>query len=192
MTTLVLGLNGSPRREGNSEFLLREALRGAASKGASIVQVDLAFMDVSPCRACDACFSDGRCSLRDDMDQLYGLMEKADAIIIASPIYFSGMSSHTKTVVDRCQALWARRNVLKEARAPGDGAIILVAAQPNAKFDNALSELRAFLIGIGVRPTEKMTLGGLDRKGMVADMPASLERAFDIGRSLVPDINASP
>lgn len=192
MTALVLGLNGSPRREGNSDILLQEALRGAGSVGAVTQQIDLAFMDISPCRACDACSKDGTCSLHDDMDRLYGLLERADAVIIASPIYFSGMSAQTKTAVDRCQALWARRNVLGQGRAPGRGGIVLVAAQPQARFDNALSELRAFLIGIGLRPSSQMTLGGLERKGMVSEMPDALRQAYELGRDLAKDLSGSP
>jgi multimeric flavodoxin WrbA len=187
--TLVVGLNGSPRRDGNSARLLSEALDAAKEAGADIVRFDLAFMNITPCRACEDCFSDGECVIRDDMDRLYEALEGADAVILASPIYFSGMSSYAKIAVDRCQALWARRKVLKAGRRPGTGAMMLVAAQPNARFDNAISELRAFLIGIGVTPGEVLKVAGAGRPSFSAEHPEVLARARELGRSALSSIS---
>lgn len=181
---LVLGLNGSPRRNGNSETLLKEALRGAEAEGANVLQFNLAFMEISPCEACEECFQDGECVLLDEMGRLYDLLDQADAIIVSSPIYFSGMSSQMKIAVDRCQALWARRVLLKKGRKPGIGAIILAGAQPNAKFENALSELKAFLTGIGVRPTHQLTFGGMDRRDSASGNEKALSEAYELGRKL--------
>ncbi|MHC1709764.1 MAG: flavodoxin family protein [Methanomassiliicoccales archaeon] len=186
--TLVVGLNGSPRRNGNSARLLDEALRAAQEGGAAVIRFDLAFMDISPCKACEDCFLDGECVLRDDMGAVYDALEKADAVIVASPIYFSGMSSYAKIAVDRCQALWARRTVLKAGRRPGVGAMVLTAAQPNAKFDNAVSELRAFLIGIGVAPGEVLKVAGADGPSYSASRPEVLTKAREIGKRLVSSI----
>jgi multimeric flavodoxin WrbA len=187
--TLVVGLNGSPRRNGNSATLLDQALRAAEASGAQAVRLDLAFMDISSCKACEDCFADGECVIRDDMDRVYQLLEEADAVIVASPIYFSGMSSCAKLAVDRCQALWARRQVLKRPRKPGAGAIILTAAQPNAKFDNAVSELRAFLIGIGIAPGETLKVAGADGSSYAADHPEVLAQARELGTRLLSSLS---
>lgn len=184
MSLLVLGLNGSPRRQGNSETLLAEALKGAEEEGADTLQFDLAFMEIAPCEACEECFVDGECIILDEMCRLYDALEQADAVIVASPIYFSGMSAQTKIVVDRCQALWARRHLLKAPRKPGVGAIILSAAQPRAKFDNALSELRAFMVGIGIRPVSALTVPGLGNKGSAAERPETLSSARSLGKEM--------
>jgi len=187
--TLVVGLNGSPRRNGNSAALLEHALLAAEGSGATTIRFDLAFMNVSPCKACEDCFSGGECVIRDDMDALYEALEEADAVIMASPIYFSGMSSYAKIAVDRCQALWARRKVLMAGRRPGTGAMMLVAAQPNARFDNAISELRAFLIGIGVTPGEVLKVAGAGRPSFSAEHPEVLARARELGRSALSSIS---
>ncbi|HIH77297.1 MAG TPA: flavodoxin family protein [Methanomassiliicoccales archaeon] len=187
--TLVVGLNGSPRRNGNSARLLDEALRAAQGEGASVSRFDLAFMNVSPCKACEDCFVDGECIIQDDMDRLYEALEEADAVIVASPIYFSGMSSYAKMAVDRCQVLWARRKVLKVDRKPGTGAMVLTAAQPDAKFDNAVSELRAFLIGIGIAPGEVLKVAGADGPSFAADHLDVLAKARDLGANLVSSIS---
>lgn len=187
--TLIVGLNGSPRRNGNSARLLEEALRSARGSGATVLRFDLAFLDISPCRACEDCFTDGECVIRDEMDAIYKALEEADAVIVSSPIYFSGMSSYAKIAVDRCQALWARRKVLKAPRKLAAGAIILVAAQPNAKFDNAVSELRAFLIGIGVDPGEVLKVAGADGPSYSEDHPDVLAKAGDLGRGLISSLS---
>lgn len=184
MTYLVVGINGSPRKEGNSSALLSAALEPAKERGAEILCFDLAFMDISPCRACDRCFVNGECVIRDDMDALYHALERADVVIISSPIYFSGMSSYAKLAVDRCQALWARRKVLGTPRKKGKGAILLSAARPDARFDNAVSELRAFLLGIGVEPTEVLKVPGADRPSHVSGSPDILEAARGLGARL--------
>jgi multimeric flavodoxin WrbA len=193
LTLLLLGLNGSPRRQGNTEMLLAEALQGAEEQGANVLQFNLAFMEISPCEACEECFTDGDCIVLDEMCRLYDALEQADAVIVASPIYFSGMSAQTKMAVDRCQALWARRNLLKIPRKPGIGGIILAAAQPQAKFENALSELRAFMIGIGIRPVSALTVPGLDGKGSAKERPEALSSARSLGKELVKTFtNAGP
>ncbi|MHC1680356.1 MAG: flavodoxin family protein [Methanomassiliicoccales archaeon] len=187
--TSVVGLNGSPRRNGNSARLLDEALRSAQEAGANVIRFDLAFLNISPCKACEDCFVDGECVIRDEMDAVYEALEQADAVIVASPIYFSGMSSYAKIAVDRCQALWARRKILKNERKPGVGAMILTAAQPNAKFDNAVSELRAFLIGIGISPGEVLKVAGADGPSYSADHPDVLAQARELGKDLVSSIS---
>jgi len=185
MTPLVVGLNGSPRQDGNSATLLGEALQGAEERGARTARFDLAFLDISPCTACDKCFSFGECVLEDDMRPLYNSLEEADAVIVCSPIYFSGISTYTKIAVDRCQALWARRKVLRVPRRPGRGAIVLCAAQPAARFDNAVSELRAFLLGIGIAPTEVMRVPGAGTRTHVRDDEGLRASARALGRAMV-------
>ena len=187
--TLVVGINGSPRCHGNSSTLLEQALLAAQGSGAEVLRFDLAFMNIAPCKACEDCFSAGECVISDDMDGLYEALERADAVILASPIYFSGMSSYAKIAVDRCQALWARRKVLKRPRKPGAGAIILTAAQPNAKFDNAVSELRAFLIGIGIAPGETLKVAGADSSSYAANHPGVLAQARELGSRLLSSLS---
>ncbi|MBN1109493.1 MAG: flavodoxin family protein [Methanomassiliicoccales archaeon] len=191
LRVLVVGLNGSPRRQGSSDALLRAALRGAEEEGARTARFDLAFMGIAPCRACEGCFEKGECVQDDDMSELYEALEAADAVLVASPIYFSGMSAQTKVAVDRCQALWARRQVLGMPRRPGVGAIMLSAARQDARFDNALSELRAFLIGIGLRPMGELTLGGSDQVG-ASERPEVLAEARELGRRLVLALSPGP
>jgi multimeric flavodoxin WrbA len=110
--TLILGILGSPRSKGNSDILLDRALKGAAEAGAEVRKVVLNDLKFRACQGCNDCHEDGCCVQRDDLTVVYELLEKADAVIIASPIYFSGLSSQTKLLIDRCQCLWIRNEKL--------------------------------------------------------------------------------
>ena len=105
----VLGIAGSPRREGNTELLLREFLRGAGTSGLETELIILSEVDISPCTSCDLCQEDGKCVIADDMQLMYQKLLEARYIVFASPIYFSGVSAQLKSFIDRCQALWSRK-----------------------------------------------------------------------------------
>ena len=105
----VLGIAGSPRRGGNTDLLLAEVLKGAASLEAEVKTIILNDLKITPCQHCDACFEAGRCKYQDDMQMVYQELEQADRIVLASPLHFMGVTAQMKAMIDRCQALWARK-----------------------------------------------------------------------------------
>jgi len=109
----VLGISGSPRRGGNTDLLLEEVLTGAASKGAETKTINLTELKIEPCQHCDACLVKGKCKINDDMQKIYDEFRTADHIVLASPIQFMTVTAHLKAMIDRCQALWACKYVLK-------------------------------------------------------------------------------
>ena len=116
----VLGLYGSPRRGGNTELLLDEALKGAAGQGARAEGIHLCDFRITPCKECLSCFNDGACVIADDMQGIYPRLLEADIVILASPIFFYGITAWAKALVDRCQALWARKYVLHDPLLAGE------------------------------------------------------------------------
>jgi multimeric flavodoxin WrbA len=107
----ILGISGSPRKNGNTEILIDEVLGVVRKAG---WETDLFFMSekqVAPCDACGTCFQLGACVLKDDMQELYELMDQADAIIFGSPVYFGTVSAQMKAVMDRMFALLGRRTL---------------------------------------------------------------------------------
>ena len=84
--------------------------------------------DVLPCRGCNACSKTGRCVQRDEMDDIYAELDAADAIVVATPVFFATVPAVLKLIIDRCQPYWARRYVLGEPeRSPKrPGAILVV------------------------------------------------------------------
>lgn len=102
----ILGIVCSPRIEGNTEILVREALAAAREKGAQTDLVLLAEKQIAPCDACGACAGDGVCVVEDDMQEVYQKLEDADGIIFGTPVYFVNVSAQAKAVMDRTYALY--------------------------------------------------------------------------------------
>ena len=91
------------------------SMRGAAGKGAETNTIYLSRLKYIPCQHCDDCLKEGKCRYQDDMQQIYAELEKADVVVLASPVQFSGPPAAVKAMIDRCQCLWARKYVLKIA-----------------------------------------------------------------------------
>ncbi len=179
---------GSPRLGSNTEILLDAALSGAAEAGARTEKVLVARMRILPCLELYHCAVDGTCSIRDDMRQLYDSIVEADCIILASPVFFYGLSSQAKALVDRCQALWVRRHVLKtwspDVRRRR-GALIAVGATSGPKlFDGVLLTARYFFDAVGVSEAGQVLVRGVDRRAEVLDDPKHVESARLLGRDL--------
>jgi protein-tyrosine-phosphatase len=112
-TMLVLGLQGSPRIEGNTGILLSKFLDESERLGARTLQVSVALEKISPCLECGTCEKEGFCPIDDDMQRMYSLLWQADIVVMATPVFFYGPTAQMKALIDRSQALWARRYVHK-------------------------------------------------------------------------------
>jgi multimeric flavodoxin WrbA len=185
----VLGIMGSPRRQSNTEILLDKALEGAREAGAEVEKVLVSKLKISPCLEIYACRKDGNCAIKDDMQLLYKKLLEADHIIFASPIFFYGITSQAKAVIDRCQALWIRRHVLgmgKKDKRVRRGVFISVGATRGTKlFDGAVLTVKYFFDAIGVKYSGDLLVMGIDNKGQIEEHPAALEDAFRLGQELV-------
>jgi len=101
----IIGICGSPR-DGASEYLLKKALNSLEEDGFETKFITVRNRKISPCTHCDNCVeTKGKCSIQDDMDEIYEDLKSADGIILASPIHFGSISAQLKAVIDRCQAL---------------------------------------------------------------------------------------
>jgi multimeric flavodoxin WrbA len=188
----ILGIMGSPRRQSNTEILLDSALAGAKEMGAEVEKVVVSKLKVSPCREIYACLKDGDCAIKDDMQWLYERLLQADHVIFASPIFFYGLTSQAKAIVDRCQALWVRRHVLglkTEDSRMRRGVFISVGATRGSKlFDGAVLTVKYFFDAIGVRYAGDLLIRGVDGKAAIKEHPTALRDALRLGQQLVqPD-----
>jgi multimeric flavodoxin WrbA len=185
----VLSIMGSPRRQSNTEILLDKALEGAREAGAEVEKVLVSKLKISPCLEIYACRKDGNCAIKDDMQLLYKKLLEADHIIFASPIFFYGITSQAKAMIDRCQALWVRRHVLgmgKEDKRVRRGVFISIGATRGKKlFDGAVLTVKYFFDAIGVKYSGDLLVRGIDNKGQIEEHPAALEDAFRLGQELV-------
>jgi multimeric flavodoxin WrbA len=179
---------GSPRIKGNTDLLLEEALKGAQSQGAEVEKITVDKLKIAPCKEYLGCFKDGNCVIRDDMDAIYPKLLEAGVVIIASPIFFYGVTSQAKALIDRCQALWARKHILKQTLPGGErkGAFIGVGAtQGKRLFEGVVLTVKYFFEAIGVQYADELLVRGVDARGEIKQHPNALADAFELGKRLV-------
>jgi multimeric flavodoxin WrbA len=184
----VLGIMGSPRIKGNTDLLLEEALKGAKSQGAEVEKIVVDKLKIAPCKEYLGCFKDGNCVIRDDMDDIYPKLLGADVVIIASPMFFYGVSSQAKALIDRCQALWARKHILKQSLPNGGrkGAFIAVGATKGKRlFEGVILTVKYFFEAIGVEYADELLIRGVDARGEIKEHPIALSDAFELGKRVV-------
>ncbi len=172
----VLGIAGSPRRRGNTDLLLAEVMKGAASRGAEVKTIVLSRLKIAPCQHCDACLEAGRCKIKDDMQMVYDELERADRIVLASPVHFMGVTAQTKAMIDRCQALWARKYVLKQPplgdKRERKGLFISVGGRKTANlFEPALATVKSLFKVLDITYAGELLFPGVDEKGAIKNHP---------------------
>lgn len=103
----IITVLGSPRKDGASAALARKIAEGAKDNGAVIEEIFLQDMKISPCKGCGACQKNNsrKCVIKDDMQKLYPLLQKADGFILATPVYWCSISAQLKAFIDRSYAL---------------------------------------------------------------------------------------
>lgn len=187
----LLALYTSPRKKGNTAMLLDELVAGAAEAGVSAEGLHTARMDIRPCRACNACFKDGKCVQKDDMQDLYPHLARARAVAMAAPIFSMNICAQAKAVIDRCQCLWSARYVLKqkpvdpafEARRTGFFLSCCGRDVPKT-FDCTEPTMAYFFHIIQVGSWNKMAYAGVDEAGDILKVKGAMQSARDLGRSL--------
>jgi multimeric flavodoxin WrbA len=187
----VLGILGSPRREGNTEILLDEALRGASDHGGLCEKIVLRDLKITPCLEIYKCAEDGVCAIQDEMQGLFPKIIQAERLLLASPIFFYSVPALAKAMIDRCQSLWVKKYILKLPVSPiadRKGVFISVAATRGKKlFDGVRLTVKYFFDAIDVAYSDELFVRGADEKGEVRDQPEALKAAYDLGQRLVTD-----
>jgi len=173
-------------------MLLAEFMRGAASKEAEVKTVILNNLKITPCQHCDACLETGECKIKDDMQMVYQELERADRIVLASPIQFTGVTAQMKAMIDRCQSRWVRKYVLKVPplgdRRERKGFFISVGGRKVANlFEPALVMVKTLFRILDVTYAGELLFSGVDGKGAIAKHPDALHQAFLAGQKLVEE-----
>jgi multimeric flavodoxin WrbA len=181
----VLILNGSPRKRGNSVLLAEQVAAGARAAGASVESFVLHNMNIRPCDACDACqgIDEAECTIRDDMEILYPRLQRADAIVIASPIYWFTMSAQTKLFLDRCYALEGLEGSALAGKKIG---IVLTYGDSDPFNSGAVNALRTFQDIFRYVQAEIVgfVYGSASQEGEIQKQPDLLEKAYKLGQKL--------
>jgi len=186
----ILAVYGSPRREGNTSLLLKEAVRGAREAGAQVEEVVLRDLKMSPCLEIYGCNKNGRCVIKDDFQKVYDQLLECRGLMIASPIFFYTVSAHTKILMDRCQSLWVKKYLIDKAvfgqrELTRKGLFISVGATRGKKlFEGTLQTVRYFFDVLDMEIWRTLLYRGVDLEGDVRSHPEYLEEACQAGREL--------
>ena len=189
----ILGLQGSPRKGGNTDTLLATFLEKAAEAGANVHTLQVPWAKIEPCRGCGYCETHGRCVIAKDpmSTEIYGLMRKADVIVAASPVFFYGISAQLKGLIDRSQALWSRKYVykLKDPKAgTRKGVLLSVGASKGRQlFEGINLTAKYFFDAVDARFEHALTYRGVESKGAILHQ-ANLFADIDdiVGKIIVP------
>ena len=114
----VVGVVCSPRKEGNTEILVKEALEAAKAAGAQTEMLLVADMTIAPCDGCLACVATGECIIKDDMQIVYKKFKEADGILFGTPVYFLNVTAQAKAVIDRTLCLYLNKILKDKVAAP--------------------------------------------------------------------------
>lgn len=179
---------GSPRKGGNSEILLKEAMQGAREKGAEIVYFDLPAMKIAGCRDCGVCEGTGCCHVEDDMQKIYSAIRQSSRFILASPVFFAGVSAQAKLMIDRCQSFWCEKYLLKKPMPPEDRAGLFICVggmkRPEGRDCSAATAV-SFFRTISVLAHRELCYLGVDKKGEILKHPDALREVYEAGKALM-------
>ena len=191
---------GSPRKGGNTDLLLDAFLRGVEDGGGEFEKVSISDLNISSCRECLVCEDIGDCVIPDDMHPVYSKLLKSDKIVIASPSFFYGFPAQLKALIDRCQALWARKHILDPVPSvSGSGeerykrnirttdqkeAFVLLLGATGGKdlFDGQLKTIRYFLEPLDASLTGSLLFRKIEKQGDILRHPTALDEAYRAGR----------
>ena len=186
----VAAFNGSPRKGGNTESLLWEALRPIEYANHDVAKFNLNEMSIKPCQDCGGCQETGVCVWKDDMTLITSAIRESDRLILASPVFFFGLSAQAKAMIDRCQAFWCEKYLLKRPIPEGPhgrkGLLLLVGGmKKEIGIECGNATATAFFRTVSVPEHETVSFLGIDEKGAVCGHETALNDVYLAGRRLI-------
>lgn len=188
----VLGLQGSPRLHGNTEFLLDSFLSRLREKGAVTDTLHSARLRVEPCTGCGYCEKKGVCAIADDdmAERIYPALRRAELVVLAAPVYFYNFPARIKALIDRSQTLWSRRYRLglKDPGRPWRKGILLSLGATKGKnlFDGMSLTARYFFDAVGAEFAGVLTYRRIEAPGDIRKHPEAENDAKELADTFAP------
>ena len=186
---LVLGLQGSPRKKGNTAFLLSAFMKEAEALGAETLIVEADKKNIIPCKEYIVCEKKGFCPIKDDMNDIYCLMRKAEVVVMASPVFFYNTTAQLKALIDRTQTLWARKYKLgltDPLRSTRKGFMLSVGATKGKNlFEGLHLTAKYFFDAVGAGYDGSLTYWKIEHVGDMEKHPTVLEEVKAAVHSLL-------
>jgi hypothetical protein len=172
--------------------MLDAFLAGAEAEGGEIVRVYVRDLDINGCLGCGHCDKAGECIQKDDMQQVYPLLETAQRIVVASPIYFYGITAQLKLLVDRTQAPYMKRELTKKAgkmvsEGPARKGFLLLAGATRGKrlFECSILTIKYFFDALGVPYSGELCFKEVEERGAILQHPKAIAECRQAGKDFV-------
>jgi multimeric flavodoxin WrbA len=180
----VVGFTGSPRKDSNTEIMVKEVLKGAREAGAETKVFNLSRMSITPCKACGYCKGHaGECATDDDMQIIYKEIKEADAFILGSPVYMWQMAAQAKLFTDRLYANFGTG--FEEKYGKKDMALVFSQGKPDENmFREYFNYTRTMFNFLGYHVTDLLSSQGNMVPGEVKNKEYVMEKARKLGLEL--------
>lgn len=176
----ILAINGSPRPSGNTNYLTDRALEAVSVKGATTEKIQLCQRKISPCIGHDPCGTYKKCKINDDIPEILEKFRTADALIMATPVYYYYMTAQMKMFIDRNYWLYTH-NIPIKAKSMG---LIVIGEQVG--MDSTIDAMKkCFGIGSGSEIEQFFVISGIASKvGDVRKNQELISQAREMGERL--------
>jgi multimeric flavodoxin WrbA len=179
----VIGISGSPRHKGNTEFLIQLALNEIRKEGIDTELIPLAGKTINPCNACMVCEKHkDRCAIEDDFESIFQRLREADGLILGTPVYFGSATPNIKSFMDRAGFVCRRGDNFLHRKL---GAPIIAARRAGQTF--TLAQLTFFFLTMGmiVVPGSPYWTFAIGReKGDIEKDSEGIESISNLGRNM--------
>lgn len=194
----VLIVLGSPRKGGNSEVLARQVGMEIQQSGGAVDYLRLNGMNIKPCQGCGGCEKTGVCVFKDDMTDIYTMVDVADILILVSPVYFYNVTGQTKLFIDRFQAKWSRRYLQKHPYREDEGRrgyfIATAATRGEKMFQCCTFTTKYFFdaINMAYDYDDSLLINGVDGRGAIVEQESYLRDAEKFGQKIIKRYHQNP
>lgn len=191
----ILGIQGSPRKNGNSNFLLTSFLKECEALGAQTHVINTQDIDIQPCRELIVCEKKGFCPIKDEMeDRGYQILKQADVVVLASPVFFYNVTAQAKIFIDRCQMFWGRKYKLgltDPDQFTRQGFLLSVAASGGKRlFEGVELTVKYFFDAISADFSGSLTYKKVEDAGQIMVRPELAQEIKDaVSHLLTPELS---
>ncbi len=181
----VIGINSSPRKNGNTDILVRKILEGAQEKNVEIKYYNLNEMLIKGCQGCYHCRSKKACKIKDDMSVLLKEIFDAEAIILGSPVYMFQMNAQAKMFIDRLLPV-LNADFTSRFKKRKNMVLAYTQGNPDKQIFSGYFKATADMLGfLGFNVIKIISATGLMKPGDINSQADVLEEAKEAGRLLI-------
>lgn len=174
----IFVITGSPRKNGNSNTLADNFIKGAQEEGHTVVRFDSAFKNVHPCIACNKCGMNGQCVFKDDFEFVKSNIIDADAVVFATPMYYFGISTQIKAVIDRFYAING------QIHRPKKAVLLMTYADTSTKeAQPIINHYETLLNYLGWSDAGKIIASGVWAEGDIKHTQYP-QKAYELGKNI--------